>query len=354
MRRAGGHPTAFLDEAVRALVAETAAAGAALYIVDAMGSLEGAQSGRWTCVTTTGALPSPEMLAGEAAPPNYGRANARAVADGHLILRIGEIPDIGPIGALVVTPPRGVWARAMVQECLEVGADLLSMAVTQLWLRRREQSIAALVGHTQVLPEIVEDLTAAVDALRPLTEAAEVQRLREPEQLLRYHAAVDRALAAVDRLVAGPEPVHPVGMIDIVELVRERLSRRPPTPAGEPICTAGQSGSYSVFGDRAGLAELIDRLLDYIVARGGSPGNVGVRIDGTGPTSSIAIAFAVNPAASGERLMKEADGVLADVWRTRCTELVATHGGQLEFLAEGRDTIRVRLPVRPTTRITER
>jgi hypothetical protein len=140
-------------------------------------------------------------------------------------------------------------------------------------------------------------------------------------------------------------------MIDIVGLIRERLSRRPKTPAGEPVCSSIDGGPHRVFGDRAGLVELIDRLLDYIVARDGSTGNVEVRTDGAGQTSTVTIAF-VDPAAGGTRVMTA--GVLREVWRARCAELVATHGGQLEFLVEGRDTIRVRLPIRPTTRIGER
>jgi hypothetical protein len=107
-------------------------------------------------------------------------------------MRLGEIPRIGLVGILVVTPPRGIWAKALIHEGLNVSAGLLSMAVIQLWLRRGEQSVAALVGHSQVLPETVEDLAIAVDALRPLTEAAEVRPLGEPELLSRYHAAVDR------------------------------------------------------------------------------------------------------------------------------------------------------------------
>jgi hypothetical protein len=352
LRRAAGQPASFLDEAVRALVAETAASGGALYVLDTKASLDGIRSRRWACFTTTGAQPSPEVLAVEADKAKDGRANVGAVADGHLIMRIGEVPNIGPIGALVVTPARGVWARTVVQESLQASADLMSMAVTQLWLGQHVQSIAALVGHTQILPEIVGDLTAAVDTLRPLTEAAEVRRLQDPEQLLRVHAAVDRALAAVDRLVAGPGWAQPLGMIDIVGLIRERLSLRPPSPAGEPVCNAIDGGPYRVFGDRAGLVELIDRLLDYNIARDGSAANVEVRTDGTGEASTITIAFVDNPAAGGTRLMTAA--VLRDVWRARCEELVATHSGQLEFPAEGRDSIRVRLPVRPTTRIAER
>ncbi len=143
-----------------------------------------------------------------------------------------------------------------------------------------------------------------------------------------------------------------MGMIDIVGLIRERLSLRPPKPVGELICTVAGTGPYKVFGDRAGLAELVDRILDYMVAHGGSPGNVEVRSDGTGSASSVAIKFAVDPPASGANVTK-ADRMLGDVWRAGRTQLVQTHGGRLEFTVEGYDTIRVRLPVRPTARIAD-
>jgi hypothetical protein len=341
-----GHPQSFLKEAVRILVVETAAVGAALYIrdaFDAKGSLEGVQPGRWTCVAIAGSLPPPEVP-DTSVTPGDGRSSVGAVPDGHLTMRLGEIPDIGRIGVLFITPSRGVWARAVVHEGLAVAEDLLSLAVVRLWLRRREEGINALVRHSQVLPQSVADLTLAADALRPLTEAAEVQRIRQPEQLRPYHAAVNRALIAVDRLVEPPGPVH-VETIDIIGLIRERLSVRPPTPAGEPICTARQSGPHTLFGDRAGLAELIDRLLDYIVATGGSPGNVEVRRVSGGPTSSIAIVFAMNSGAGRERLRKS-DGALAEGWRSRCEKLVVVHSGQLEFRAEAHETVCLTLPVR--------